>query len=65
MKTVILAALLLLAVASIVSGAPKESDIAPGDEKEIIKVSGEADASGKSLYGDETCFTVILQALLL
>jgi len=45
MKTVILAVLLLLAVASIVSGAPAES--------------------GKSRYGDVTCFPVILQTLQL
>jgi len=63
MKTVVLAVLLLLAVASIVSGDKNEGGVAPGNGTEIITVSGEAPASGKSRYGDETSLTVILQAL--
>jgi hypothetical protein len=55
MKPVILAVLLLLAVASIVSGDTKESGLLPG----------EAPASGKSRKGDEKCLLVTLQALQL
>jgi len=53
MKTAILAVLLLLAVASVVSGVPEESDIVYGDTTK----------GGKSRYGDETCLPVILQTL--
>ena len=65
MKPVILAVLLLLAVASIVSGDTKESGLVPGNVTESNTVSGEAPASGKSLYGDEKCLPVILQTLQL
>ena len=65
MKTVILAVLLLLAVASIVSGDKMEGGIAPGNGKEILTVSGKVPASGKSRYEDETCLPVNLQSLQL
>jgi hypothetical protein len=65
MKTVFLAVLLLLAVASTVSGDTKETDIVPGNRTESNTVSGEAPVSGKLRYGDETCFLVILQTLKL
>jgi hypothetical protein len=65
MKPVILAVLLLLAVASIVSGNTKESGIFPGNATESNTVSSEAPASGKSRNGDEKCLLVILQALQL
>jgi len=55
MKPVVLAVLLLLAVASIVSGAPMESGIVSGDTTE----------GGKFRYGDETCPPVILLTLQL
>jgi len=65
MKTVVLAVLLLLAVATIVSGDENEGGIAPGDGTENIRVFGETAAIGKSRYGDETCLTANLQALKL
>jgi hypothetical protein len=55
MKPVVLTVLLLLAVASILSGAPMESGIVSGDTTE----------GGKFRYGDETCPPVILQTLQL
>ena len=55
MKPVVLAVLLLLAVAVIVSGDPTESGI----------VSGAPTESGKSRYGDKTCLPVIFQTLQL
>jgi hypothetical protein len=73
MKTVILAVLLLLAVVSIVSGAPAESgevssdtQLAPivsGDEPGTLVISRAELQSGKSRYGGETCLPVILLAL--
>jgi len=73
MKPVVLAALLLLAVASLVSGAPTESGIvsddtpvtfvASGDEVVALEVSGDITKEGKSRYGNETCLPVILQEL--
>jgi len=65
MKTVVLAVLLLLAVATIVSGDTREGGIKPGNGTETLTASGEAAASGKSRYGDETCLTVNLQSLQL
>jgi hypothetical protein len=65
MKTVVLAVLLLLAVASIVSGDRKESGIASDNAAETTTVSGEAAEIGKSRNGDEKCLLVILQALQL
>jgi hypothetical protein len=63
MKTVILAVLLLLAVASMVSGVPEESGIVSGDPPVASVASGDTTEGGKSRYGDETCLPVILQTL--
>jgi hypothetical protein len=65
MKTVVLAVLLFLAVASIVSGAPGKSNILLGDTTESGIVSGDATESGKSRNGDETYLPVTLQTLQL
>jgi len=54
MKTVILAVLLLLAVASIVADDTRESGLEFGDTAESDVVSGDTTKSGKSRYGDET-----------
>jgi hypothetical protein len=53
MKPVIVAVLLLLAITSIVSGAPAESD----------ELSGDILESGKSLYGGKACVPVILHTV--
>jgi hypothetical protein len=60
MKPVVLAVLLLLAVASIVSGAPAGSVIVPGDTPVDSVASGDTKKSGKKWYEDETCLPVIL-----
>jgi hypothetical protein len=65
MKTVLLAVLLLLAVATIVSGAPMESGIVSGDTTVASRVSGDTTEGGKFRYGDETCPPVILLTLKL
>jgi hypothetical protein len=65
MKPVILAVLLLLAVASIVSGVPAESGILFGETTESGIVTGAPTKSGKSRYGHETCLPVILETLQL
>jgi hypothetical protein len=65
MKTVVLAVLLLLTVACIVSGAPMESDIESGDTSVDLIVSGDTTEGGKFRYGDETCPPVIYQKLQL
>ena len=61
MKTVILAVLLLLAVASIVSEDTPTTCIVSDDTTK----SGNATEIGKSWYGDETCLPVISQNLQL
>jgi hypothetical protein len=53
MKTVVLAVLLFLAVASIVSGDTQVAPVEPEDPTE----------TGKSRYGHETSLPVILQTL--
>jgi hypothetical protein len=65
MKTVVLAVLLLIAVAYIVSGAPVESGIVSGDTPDASVLSGDKMQSGKSLYEDETCLPVNTQTLQL
>jgi len=73
MKPVVLTVLLLLAVASIVSGAQTESGIESGDNPVASTVSGDTlvgfivsgntTEGGKSWYGDETCLLVIVETL--
>jgi len=61
MKLVVLAFLLLLAVASIVSGSPAQRGTVADDAPDASVVSGDPNESGKSRYGDKTCLPVILQ----
>jgi len=65
MEPVVLAVLLLLAVASIVPGAPIESGIMSGDTSAASIVSGDKTQNGKLRYGNEICLPVILQTLKL
>jgi hypothetical protein len=61
MKTAILAVLLLLAVASIVSSDTPVTSIVSGDAPDAPIVSGDKTESGKSRYGDEKCLPVHFQ----
>ena len=65
MKPVVLAVLLLLAVASIVSGVPTESGIVSGDTPVDSVVSGDPKKSGKSSKIDKTYFPIFLWTLQL
>jgi hypothetical protein len=65
MKTVILAVLLLLAVASIVSGDTTVATVLYGDTPVASIEPGNTTESGKSWYGDEKCLPVIVQTLQL
>jgi hypothetical protein len=65
MKTVVMAVLLLLAVASIVSGDTAENFIDFDDSTESGIVSDDIMENGKSPYGGETFLAVILQTLRL
>jgi len=57
MKTVVLAVLLLIAVASIESGGTPVASIVSGDTPDASVVSGDKTQSGKSRYGDEKCLS--------
>jgi hypothetical protein len=72
MKTVVLAVLPLLAVASIVAGAPAEKSGIESGDKPVAStvsgdtlvgfiVSGDTTEGGKSRYGVETCILVIVE----
>jgi len=63
MKPVVLTVLLLLAVASIVSGTPTESGSVSGDPPVASIESGDTKEGGKSRNGNETYLAVILQKL--
>jgi len=63
MKPVVLAVMLLLAVASIVSGAPTESGKVSGDTPAASIVSGYKTQSGKLRYRNGICLPVILKTL--